>query len=103
MCFRAMLKYLVLSITLFIIGLLGLFLSKRHFLIILISFELILLSINLNFLIFSFFLNDLLGQMYILLNLTIAASELAIGLAIVVTVYRLKGSLIVDLIKLLKS
>jgi NADH-quinone oxidoreductase subunit K len=98
-----MLKYLVLSITLFIIGLLGLFLSKRHFLIILISFELILLSINLNFLIFSFFLNDLLGQMYILLNLTIAASELAIGLAIVVTVYRLKGSLIVDLIKLLKS
>lgn len=98
-----MLKYLILSITLFIIGLLGLFLSKRHFLIILISFELILLSINLNFLIFSFFLNDLLGQMYILLNLTIAASELAIGLAIIVAVYRLKGSLIVDLIKLLKS
>jgi len=98
-----MLKFLILSITLFIIGLLGLFLSKRHFLIILISFELILLSINLNFLIFSFFLNDLLGQMYILLNLTIAASELAIGLAIIVAVYRLKGSLIVDLIKLLKS
>lgn len=98
-----MLKYLILSITLFIIGLLGLFLSKRHFLIILISFELILLSINLNFLIFSFFLNDLLGQMYILLNLTIAAAELAIGLAIIVAVYRLKGSLIVDLIKLLKS
>jgi NADH-quinone oxidoreductase subunit K len=98
-----MLKYLILSITLFVIGLLGLFLSKRHFLIILISFELILLSINLNFLIFSFFLNDLLGQMYILLNLTIAASELAIGLAIVVAVYRLKGSLIVDLVKLLKS
>jgi len=98
-----MLKYLILSIILFIIGLLGLFLSKRHLLIVLISFELILLSINLNFLVFSFFLNDLLGQMYILLNLTIAASELAIGLAIVVTVYRLKGSLIVDLIKLLKS
>jgi NADH-quinone oxidoreductase subunit K len=98
-----MLRYLILSTALFVIGLLGLFLSKRHFLIILISFELILLSININFLIFSFFLNDMLGQVYILLNLTIAASELVVGLAIIVIIYRLRGSLMVDLIKLLKS
>jgi NADH-quinone oxidoreductase subunit K len=88
-----MFKYLVLSVVLFVIGLLGTLLSKRHLLIILISFELMLLSININFICFSVFLCDFLGQLYVLLNLTVAAAELAIGLAIVVVIYRLRGTL----------
>jgi NADH-quinone oxidoreductase subunit K len=88
-----MFKYLVLSVVLFVIGLLGTLLSKKHLLIILISFELMLLSININFICFSVFLCDFLGQLYVLLNLTVAAAELAIGLAIVVVIYRLRGTL----------
>jgi len=79
------------------------FLGRRDIILILISLELILLSININFIFFSIQLDDLLGQVYALLVLTIAAAETAIGLAIVIIYYRLRGSVSIDLINLLKS
>jgi NADH-quinone oxidoreductase subunit K len=88
---------------LFIIGSFGTFLVKKHIIIILIAFELILLSITINFVIFSIYLDDLLGQLYALLVLTVAASESALGLAILIVYYKLRGGIALDLISLLKS
>jgi NADH-quinone oxidoreductase subunit K len=96
-------KYLFISTLMFIIGCFGMFLSRKHILIILISVELILLSININFIVFSVTLDDLLGQIYCLLVLTVAASETAIGLAILIIYYRLRGGISIKLISLLKS
>jgi len=79
------------------------FLSRKHVIIILISLELILLSTNINFVIFSVFLDDILGQIYALLVLTVAAAESALGLAILIVYYRLRGGISIDLISLLKS
>lgn len=87
----------------FIIGSFGTFLVKKHIIIILIAFELILLSITINFVIFSIYLDDLLGQLYALLVLTVAASESALGLAILIVYYKLRGGIALDLISLLKS
>jgi NADH-quinone oxidoreductase subunit K len=98
-----MLNYLILSLIIFIIGSLGMFLFRKHIINILISLELLLLSINMNFIVFSLFLDDFLGQLYALLILTVAAAESAIGLAIVVVYYRLRGGISIDLINLLKS
>jgi len=97
-------KYLILSTILFIIGLLGLFLSRQtHLIIILMALEIILLSANINFIIFSIYFDDLLGQIYSLLILTIGAVESAIGLAILIVYYRLRGSISIDLIVNLKG
>ena len=79
------------------------FLARKHVIIILISLELILLSVNINFVAFSVYLDDILGQVYALLVLTVAASESALGLAILITYYRLRGGISIDLICLLKS
>jgi NADH-quinone oxidoreductase subunit K len=95
--------YLVLSVSLLLIGTFGMFLSRKHVIIILISLELILLSININFVVFSIFLDDFLGQIYALLVLTVAAAESALGLAILIVYYRLRGGISIDLINLLKS
>jgi len=95
--------YLFISISLFLIGTFGMFLSRKHVIIILISLELILLSTNINFVIFSVFLDDLLGQIYALLVLTVAAAESALGLAILIVYYRLRGGISIDLISLLKA
>jgi len=95
--------YLLLSITLFLIGMFGMFLSRKHAIIILISLELILLSTNINFVIFSVFLDDILGQIYALLVLTVAAAESALGLAILIVYYRLRGGISIELISLLKA
>lgn len=95
--------YLILSLMLFLIGTFGMFLSRKHVIIILISLELILLSININFVVFSIFLDDFLGQIYALLVLTVAAAESALGLAILIVYYRLRGGISIDLINLLKS
>jgi len=98
-----MLAYLILSKILFIIGTSGMFLFRKHIINILIALELLLLSININFVAFSVFLDDNLGQIYALLILTIAAAESSIGLAIVVVYYRLRGGISIDLINLLKG
>jgi len=95
--------YLLISITLFLIGTFGMFFSRKHVIIILISLELILLSSNINLVIFSIFLDDILGQIYALLVLTVAAAESALGLAILIVYYRLRGGISIDLISLLKS
>lgn len=95
--------YLLLSISLFLIGTFGMFLSRKHVIIILISLEMILLSANINLVVFSIFLDDILGQIYALLVLTVAAAESALGLAILIIYYRLRGGISIDLISLLKS
>jgi len=76
---------------------------QKHVLIILFAFELIILAIVLNFVSSSVLIDDILGQIYALLILTVAASESALGLALIVTFYRLRGSISIDLIQLLKS
>lgn len=95
--------YFLLSIILFIIGSFGLFLLRKHALMILIALELLILAININFIIASVFLDDLLGILYSLINLTSAASESAIGLALLIIFYKLKGGISLDLISLLKT
>jgi|SRR5690606_27256088 len=96
-------KYLILSSTIFIIGILGLFLYRTHLIIILMALELILLSANINFVIFSIYFDDILGQIYGLIILTLGAVESSVGLAILIVYYRLRGSISIDVIKLLKG
>ena len=88
--------FLTLSSMLFLIGVFGIFLNRKNIIIILMSIELILLSVNINFVSFSYFLNDLTGQIFTLFILTVAAAEAAIGLAILVCFYRNKGSIAVE-------
>ncbi len=95
--------YLFLSSILFIVGVLGIFIIRKNIIIILMSIELMLLSVNFNFIIFSIFLDDMLGQLAALIVLTIAASESAIGLAILVIYYRLRGIISVDYISIIKG
>jgi NADH-quinone oxidoreductase subunit K len=90
-------------ITLFLIGVLGLVLNRKNILITLMSIELMLLAINLNFIIFSIYLDDLAGYVFVLFILTIAAAESAIGLAILTIYYRLKNTIRMDKIKNIKS
>lgn len=87
--------YYVLTVTsiVFFIGILGIVLNRKNILIIIMSIELLLLSINLNFAVFSVYLDDVVGQIFVLFILTIAAAESAIGLAILIVFYRLKNSI----------
>ena len=91
----------LLNITLivFIIGLIGIVLNRKNILIIIMSIELLLLAVNLNFAAFSIYLDDIIGQIFILFILTIAATESAIGLAIITVFYRLKNSILFEPIK----
>jgi len=95
--------YLVLASILFVIGIFGVFLNKKNIIIILMSIELMLLSVNINFVAFSSYLNDIIGQIFSLLILTVAAAEAAIGLAILVIYFRNKGSISVDDINEMKG
>ena len=88
--------FLILSSLLFLIGVFGIFINTKNIIIILMSIELILLAVNINFVSFSFFLGDLTGQIFSLFILTVAAAEAAIGLAILVCFFRNKGSIAVD-------
>lgn len=96
-------KFLTLSTALFLIGILGIFLVKKNIIIILMSIELMLLAINLNFIVFSVYLNDITGQIFALFVLTVAASESAIGLAILVIYYRIKGIISINFINTIKG
>ena len=84
------------NILLFFIGLIGVILNRRNILIILMCVELLLLSLNMNFILFSVYLDDLYGQLFSYFILTIAAAESAIGLAIIIIYYRIRGSLLVN-------
>ncbi len=95
--------YLTLTAILFTLGVFGIFLNRKNIIIILMSVELILLAVNLNLVAFSSFLNDLTGQIFALLVLTVAAAEAAIGLAILVVFFRNRGSIAVEDINMMKG
>ena len=95
--------FLFLGAILFTIGILGIFLNKKNVIIVLMSIELILLSVNINFIAFSSFSGDLSGQIFAMLTLTVAAAEAAIGLAILVVFFRNLGSISVENISKLKG
>ena len=95
--------YLILGAIIFTLGVLGIFLNKKNVIIILMSIELILLSVNINFVAFSSYLNDISGQIFAMLTLTVAAAEAAIGLAILVVFFRNLGSIEVNKINQLKG
>ena len=95
--------FLFLGAILFTIGILGIFLNKKNVIIILMSIELILLAVNINFIAFSSFSGDLSGQVLAMLTLTVAAAEAAIGLAILVVFFRNLGSISVEKIINLKG
>ncbi|MCH2548171.1 MAG: NADH-quinone oxidoreductase subunit NuoK [Alphaproteobacteria bacterium] len=95
--------YLVVSSLLFVIGICGIFLNRKNVITILMSIELMLLSVNINFVAFSTYLGDLSGQIFTFFVLTVAAAEAAIGLAILVIYYRNRGSIAVEDINLMKG
>ena len=95
--------YLILSSIILTLGVFGIFLNRKNVIIILMSIELILLSVNINLVAFSAYLGDLVGQVFALFILTVAAGEAAIGLAILVVYFRNKGSIAVKDINLLKG
>ena len=95
--------YLTLGAIIFTIGVVGIFLNRKNIIVILMSIELILLSVNINFVSFSIFLNDLSGQIFTFFILTVAAAEAAIGLAIIVVYYRNTGTIHVEEIDSLKG
>ena len=95
--------YLAVAAILFTLGMLGIFINRKNVIVILMSVELILLAVNINLVAFSSFLGDLVGQVFALLVLTVAAAEAAIGLAILVVFYRNRGSIAVEDINLVKG
>ena len=95
--------YLTVSAILFTLGIFGIFLNRKNVIIILMSVELMLLAVNINFIAFSAFLNDLTGQVFALFVLTVAAAEAAIGLAILVVYFRNRGSIAVEYINMMKG
>ena len=95
--------YLTLAAILFTIGVFGIFLNRRNIIIILMSIELMLLAVNINFVTFSAHLGDLTGQIFTMFTLTVAAAEAAIGLAILVIFFRRQGSITVEDVSHLKG
>jgi NADH-quinone oxidoreductase subunit K len=96
-------QYLIVAAMLFTLGVLGIILNRKNIIVILMSIELILLSVNINLVAFSTFLGDLTGQVFSLLILTVAAAEAAIGLAVLVTYFRNRGSIAVEDINVMKG
>lgn len=95
--------YLTVSAILLVLGVFGIFLNRKNIIVILMSVELILLAVNLNFVAFSAALHDLAGQVFAMFVLTVAAAEAAIGLAIVVVYFRNRGSIQVEDVNLMKG
>ena len=95
--------YVIVSAILFVLGVLGIFLNRKNIIVILMAIELILLSVNLNLVAFSAFLGNLVGQVFAMFVLTVAAGEAAIGLAILVIYFRGRGTIAVDDVDRLKG
>jgi NADH-quinone oxidoreductase subunit K len=91
-----LIDYLALSSLIFVIGVAGIFLNRKNIIILLMSIELMLLAVNINFVAFSSYMNDIVGQIFSLFILTVAAAEAAIGLAILVVYFRNKGTIAVE-------
>jgi len=98
-----LIHYLVVAAILFTMGVLGIFLNRKNIIVILMAIELILLAVNINFVAFSAFLGDLVGQIFAMFVLTVAAGEAAIGLAILVIFFRGRGTIAVDDINRMKG
>ena len=95
--------YVGVSCVLFFVGVWGIYLNRKNILIILISLELILLAVNVNFIVCSIYLDDFMGQIFALLVLTVAAAESAIGLAILVIYSRVRGTIAIESIRMLNG
>lgn len=95
--------YLVVGAILFVLGVLGIFINRKNVIVILMSVELILLAVNINLVAFSAFMQDLTGQIFAMLVLTVAAAEAAIGLAILVIYFRNRGTIAVDDVNRMKG
>ena len=95
--------YLYLSIIVFTIGLIGVFLNRKNLIVLLMSIELILFSANINFVSFSNYYKDITGQIFVFFNLSVSAAEAAVGLAIIVIFFRKKNSIHIDDIDTLKG
>ena len=95
--------YLTVAAILFSVGIFGIFMNRKNVIVILMSVELILLAVNINFVAFSSYLNDMGGQIFTMFILTVAAGEAAIGLAILVIYYRNRGTIAVEDIHLMKG
>ena len=95
--------YLTVGAVLFVLGVLGIFLNRKNVIIILMAIELILLAVNINLVAFSAFLGDLVGQIFAMFVLTVAAGEAAIGLAILVIYFRNRGTIAVDDVNQMKG
>lgn len=95
--------YLAVSAVLFVLGVIGIFINRKNVIIILMSIELILLAVNINLVAFSVYLHDVVGQIFAMFVLTVAAGEAAIGLAILVIYFRNRGSVAVDQADLMKG
>jgi len=95
--------YLTLAAIIFTIGIIGIFLNRKNIIIILMSIELILLAVNINLVSFSIYLQNLVGQVFAMFILTVAAAEAAVGLAIIVIYYKNKGSINIEQISSLKG
>ncbi len=98
-----LIHYLILASSLFTLGILGIFLNRKNVIVILMSIELMLLAVNINFISFGAYLNDISGQVFSLFILTVAAAEAAIGLAILVVFFRARGSIAVEDISSLRG
>jgi NADH-quinone oxidoreductase subunit K len=96
-------QYLTVAAILFTLGIFGIFLNRKNVIIILMSIELMLLAVNINFVAFSSFLHDMVGQVFAMFVLTVAAAEAAIGLAILVVYFRSRGTIAVTDINLMKG
>jgi len=96
-------SYLIVAAALFSLGVIGLFLNRKNVITILMCIELMLLAVNINFVAFSHFLNDLSGQIFVFFVLTVAASEVAVGLAILVSFYRTRRSIEIEDINTLQG
>jgi NADH:ubiquinone oxidoreductase subunit K len=96
-------NYVAVAMSLFLLGIWGIFMNRKNILVMLMSIELMLLAVNMNFLVFSVYLDDVLGQVFALFVLTVAAAESAIGLALLVIYYRIRGTIQVEYINLIRG
>jgi NADH-quinone oxidoreductase subunit K len=96
-------SYLAVAAALFTIGVFGIFVNRKNVIVILMSIELILLAVNINLVAFSVYLHDIVGQIFALFVLTVAAAEAAVGLAILVTFFRNRGDIAVDDASMMKG
>ena len=95
--------FLVVGAALFVLGVFGIFLNRKNVIVILMAIELILLAVNINLVAFSAFLGDMVGQVFAMFVLTVAAAEAAVGLAILVTFFRNRGDIAVDQANMMKG